>query len=185
MKFYRVVVSPNAKSNWFLDAPKTPDGEEVDPRNFCECVRWEGTENLLVPSATGAPGRFILGEFDYPVLDASVATAVAKLDPSVQFIPLSIAGRRGHGILNVLRSVECIDEDGSEFDRFQATGSRPDLAGEYSTFYRMRLDPTKIPKCAHIFRIAGYEIAMIVSELMKHVLVREKGDDGIVFMPVT
>lgn len=184
MGFYRVVLDAKAETTWFLPAPQTFHGEEIDPRVFGECVKWEGAENLQVSSMSGTPARFALGEFDYPVLDTSVANAVEELDPCVQLIPLSISGRRGHVILNVLRSVECVDEDRSEFDRFLTTGSRPDLAGQYKVFYRLCLSSRAIPDGAHIFRLAGYEIALIVSETMRTTLMEVKGDDGIAFVSV-
>jgi hypothetical protein len=43
MQFHRVVTNPAAKKLWCLDAPEATDGEEVDPRNFCECGPWESS----------------------------------------------------------------------------------------------------------------------------------------------
>ena len=186
MRLYEVVFDPSAEDVWFLDAPQTSDGDEVDPRIFRSCTRWQGRGNLLVPNFTGAQAHFALGEFDYPVVEASLAAAIKELDSEVQLVPLSIAGRSGtHVILNALRSLECIDEEASEFDRFTVTGSRPDLAGHYKVFYRLRLHPTVVPENAHIFRVARYEIAMIVSQTMKELLTEKGGDDGIKFIPVT
>jgi hypothetical protein len=88
-------------------------------------------------------------------------------------------------ILNVLRSLECMDEEASEFDRFTLTGSRPDLAGQYKTFYKLRLHPAVVPEDAHIFRVARYEVAMIVSPAMKELLKKERGNDGIAFVRVS
>ena len=186
MKLYEVVFNPKAENVWFLDGPQTSDGNEVDPRIFRNCTRWQGHGNLLVPNFTGVEAHFALGEFDYPVVEASLAAAIEELDNEVQLIPLSIAGRgSAHVILNVLRSLECIDEEASEFDRFTVTGSRPDLAGQYKVFYRLRLHPTVVPENAHIFRVARYETAMIVSQTMKELLMKKGGDDGIMFIPVT
>jgi hypothetical protein len=181
-----VLLNPNAQNIWFLDAPQTGEGDEVDPRTFCECAKWKGCGNLLVPNVTGVPARFALGEFDYPVVEASLGAAIAEVDSEVQLVPLSVVGRSGtHVILNLLRSLECINEEASEFDTFTVTGSRPDLAGQYKTFYRLRLHPTLVPKNVHIFRVARYEVAMIVSQAMKELLMEKGGDDGIAFVRVT
>jgi hypothetical protein len=186
MSYHRVVLNPAAKGLWCLDAPRDDDGEEVDPRDFCECRRWESSGRLTADAPSGQPASLSLGDFDYPVADETVATHVEKLDSQVQLVPLKVRGKQErYLILNALRRVDCVDEEASKFDRFEQTGSRPDLAGQYKTFYRLRLHPTIIPEGVHIFRVSGYEVALVVSDEMKDLLIKVGGDDGVSFVAVT
>jgi hypothetical protein len=179
--YYRVGLNPERSDVWFIEAPMNRDGDEIDPRLFTQSKRWRPEEELFSTRPSGEPARFALGEFDCPIVDSEVGRAIASRDEHVQLIPLSIGSSANYAILNALRLVRCIDEQGSEFERFTKASSRPDLTGQFKVFYQLRLDRRKIPADAHIFRLTDFTLALIISEEMKQLLHTIAADDGISF----
>lgn len=80
---------------------------------------------------------------------------------------ISKASVSGFFIMAVSREVDCIDEDVSEFQKFEVNDPvRPDKAGEYRGFFKMVVNPDKC--IGHdIFRIKDFSIAIVVSDLVK------------------
>ncbi|WP_447971890.1 imm11 family protein [Nitrospira sp. M1] len=67
----------------------------------------------------------------------------------------------------IKKSVDCVDENKSEFQKFEQNDPvRPDKAGEYRAFMKLRLDANKIVDVA-IFRLAKFETAIIINEHIK------------------
>lgn len=67
---------------------------------------------------------------------------------------------------NALRSVACIDQSNSIFERFDEASSRPDLGGNFKIFDRRRVHPAVVAKGAHLSRLKGYQRALIPSEAL-------------------
>ena len=88
----------------------------------------------------------------------------------VVLAPVAIEGRdvaQNYFVMIVETKVDCIDVARSKFERFAVDDPvRPDLAGQFSVFTRLILDPTRFG-AAHIFRLEGYGSALIVSEEVK------------------
>lgn len=90
--------------------------------------------------------------------------------PGIEFAKANIsegASNTDYYLMAVSNEVTCIDESQSEFDKFEMNDSiRPDLAGDYSGFFKMVVNPEL---CAEheIFRIKGFSCAIIVSRKIK------------------
>jgi hypothetical protein len=69
--------------------------------------------------------------------------------------------------LNSLRVVRCLDEQYSEFLKWTKEDHRADLAGQYRQVTKLALRASAIPADAHFFRIEGWTVALVVSELVK------------------
>lgn len=65
------------------------------------------------------------------------------------------------------KTVECVDESASEFQKFEENDPvRPDKAGDYRAFMELRLDAKKIVDI-DVFRLSKFETAVIISEKVK------------------
>lgn len=65
-----------------------------------------------------------------------------------------------------------LDEARSEFIKWTEHDHRADLAGEFRQVTKLVLARDTIPDDAHFFRIAGWEVALIVSEEVKSAMER-------------
>jgi hypothetical protein len=72
----------------------------------------------------------------------------------------------GYEILNAVCSEACLDESGSEVMKWKPEDGRPDKIGEYRMVTNLTIHPNHT-NSRHIFRIRGWEIALIVSEDLK------------------
>lgn len=169
---YDVSFDPTIEDQWFLDAPHDPDGNEIDPRTFTQGKRVVVSEGLVVPiGEPGAPLEFSFGAFDMPVVSARVGEVLEQLAPDdVQRIPVRIEGADGpYEILNVVTAIDCIDRDRTVGTVWTEADHRSDLAGEYRMIIELHLDSSRITS-SRIFRVEGWEIALIVTEDVKAAL---------------
>lgn len=157
---------------WFLDDPETADGLEIDPRDFTDGVPYRGP----VPSVAniGNPGKelaFNLGAFDMPVVSAAVAEIIWRIAPlDVQCFSIHIPGAADtYHILNAVYSLDCLDEERSEFTRWQEGDHRSDLIGQYHMISTIRIDSLRTHD-HHIFRILNWPVALLVSDTIKDAL---------------
>lgn len=183
-RFYRLLSDMKLPDRWFLRGPVGPGGTEIDPRDFTECRPLDVAGPLRIPlRRKGVELGFTLADFGMPVVWRSVVDALAELDPGAfQRFPVTVEGSGGEfDIVNVLAKVLCLDESRSEVSYFTEADGRPDLVGQYNMVLNLHVDPEVIGD-HHLFRIDGWEVAIIVSEAAKRILERAK---GAVFEPVT
>ena len=171
---------------WFLDDPMTTDGQAIDPREFTAGRPYCGPAPAV--ARIGNPGRelaFNLGAFDMPVVSAAVAEIVWRLSPrDVQLFPIDIPGAvDSYQILNAVCSLDCLDEERSEFTRWQAGDHRSDLIGQYRMISRIRVDLSRTHN-RDILRVLNFHIALLVSETIKDALV-DIPNLGVLFDPVS
>lgn len=167
---------------WFLDDPLTADGKEIDSRDFTYGLPYRGP--LPAVGQIGNAGRelaFTFGAFDMPVVSAEVANIVRQIAPlDVQCFSLSIPRAVGkYQILNAVCSLDCLDEERSEFTVWQESDHRPDLIGQYHTIPTIRIDPHRTGD-HHVFRILNWHVALLVSDTIKDALA-DIPDLGVVF----
>jgi len=98
-------------------------------------------------------------------------------------IPVEAAGQTGFAVLNCIRLLGCIDEERSEFIKWMPADHRADLAGQYRSVTRLVLNGHKIPPHAHLFRLEGWQVALMASEQLKHAMIQQ-GCFGAKFVPV-
>jgi Immunity protein family (Imm11) len=170
---------------WFLSDPQTADGEEIDARDFTEGRPYTGPAPALVP--VYQPGKevaFSLSSFDMPVVSAIVADAIQLVAPGeVEFFPVRIAGAKGqYQILNAVCRAECLDEARSEFTMWTDQDNYPEMMGNYKMISTIRIDPART-EGYHIFRIARWTLALLVSDTLKNAL-EDIPNLGVVFEPV-
>ena len=83
-------------------------------------------------------------------------------------------------VMIIETQLDCVDEERSDWRKFEVDDPvRPDLAGEYDTFFNLVVDPGKIGD-QHIFRIRKHLHSIIVSEEVKRRF-EDAGVTGAVF----
>ena len=104
-----------------------------------------------------------------PVVSKKVRDILEDID-EIAFIPVWVKGKIStteYFIMVTNEMVECVDENNSEFQKFEKNDPvRPDKAGEYRAFMKLRLDSNKIVDI-DIFRLKKFEIAVIISDTVK------------------
>jgi hypothetical protein len=184
--FYRVLGDSSKKGRWFLDEPHDEDNQIIDARQFTQGVSYHGPKPIYVPVAQeGNAVAFNLAAFDMPVVSPYIARIIreyAKND--VQCFPVMIGEEiQGFEIINVSAKLQCLDEQLSETLKWKSGDGRPDKVGQLRMVTNLRIDPQKC-RDASIFRVDGWEIALIVSDGLKAAM--ERVDDlGVIFDPVS
>ena len=164
--YYDVVDDMYIPGRWYLHDPITDEG--CEPYEFTA-----GTPVHLLSKPTieinrsGFPLDYTRTSFAVPVASPRLAEAFARIaGPDLQCIPVRVGSREGYNILVTTRLVRCIDEQRSEFMKWTEADGRPDLTGDYRMVTKLHVDTTLIPPDIHIFRILGWEVAVIVSNEM-------------------
>ncbi|MBN1208920.1 MAG: hypothetical protein JXB05_28940 [Myxococcaceae bacterium] len=175
------------RDRWELGTLKDATGTDVDSWMLKRGQPVESGGPLSVPiDRPGPPMDFSFASFDLPVVHARVATLRQELAPSdVQLLPVKVASQREKRyVLNVLRTVKCIDDAACSEVQYYAPGDMwwPERAGEYRAVHGLRIDPSKVGD-AQVFRPWGWPVVILVSEDIKSALERI-GATGTVFTEV-
>ena len=164
-EYFRLVVDPELRGTWFLDTPVTRQGASVDVWAFVTCKEYRA-HSCALRLPVGQPGRvpeFTFGALGMPVVTPLLGDRLQSLVPSdVQMIPARADNGTPVSILNVLSCVDCIDDSRTVAERWTPEDGRPEKVGEYHTIVRLIVDPTRINR--DIFRVDGWEVAIVVSE---------------------
>ena len=176
-RYFRLTDDVSIPERWELGVPVDQQGREIDdPWMFKNGVPVHVDGRLKVPiKIPGKPLDFSLAGIGVaPVVHVKVASLLKDLAPDdVQLFPVDIDGQPDQFyILNVTRTVKCIDDEASEEVSYWTPGDgRPEKVGQYEGVHGMRIDPTKVGD-ARVFRTWGWTIALIVSEELKEALER-------------
>ncbi len=185
MKYFRVLADPKSADRWFLDEPIAANHESLDARDFTQGKNYLGPDPVIVPvQRDGSRVPFNFAAFDMPVLSKELVDEIIQLAPDdiVSYPALINATIPGFEIVNVVSTVKCLDEEKSEIQWWKPEDGRPDKVGHYRMVTKLRIAPALV-QARHIFRIKGWEIALIVSEQFRD-RVAKFGPLGVVFQPV-
>jgi hypothetical protein len=158
---------------------------EIDAREFSEGRPYSGPQPSVVPIRE--PGRsvaFLLAAFDMPVVSAEVAEILQRIAPNdIQRFPITVEPDiTGFEIVNIVQKRDCIDESRSKFIKWGPDDGRPDKIGHYRQITKFSIDPSRAGE-SHLFRIQGFSVVLIASEVVKNELAKVK-DLGIVYQKV-
>jgi hypothetical protein len=172
--YYRLVQDTGVKNRWLLgDILNVNNWELLKPSNlFMEPCRYQiimdsdGVETDYTASLVyGVP--IISEKFRSLITDLPDMSRPYKGVVTEPVIVLEKETGNQYFVMITETAYDCVDEVLSEFTKYQIDDPiRPDKAGCYSGFYKMCLDPKKIGP-ANIFRIKGFQQAIIVSEEIK------------------
>ncbi len=171
MRYFKLFDDMTVANRWHLGLATGDDGSEPQ---LWDGLRLHPVPHLVVPvTHAGRVLDFSLTSFAVPVATSEIAAEVARIaGPDLQIVPIEIHGHPEMVALNAVRLIKCLDEASSEFMKWTKEDHRADLAGSYRQVTKLVLDADAVPPDAHFFRIKGWEIALIVSETVKHAMER-------------
>jgi hypothetical protein len=185
LHFYRILADPNAVDRWFLDEPVGQQGRQIDARAFLQGSRYIGPPPADVPiQRVGREVTFNLAAFDMPVVSGELGRFLLEAAPQeIELFPVTVGSTiPGFAILNVVSIQDCLDETKSNVLKWKPEDARPDKVGQYRMVTNLTIDPQRTSG-RNLFRVAGWKIALIVSEKIKAALDGSK-ELGIVFESV-
>ncbi len=188
MKFFDVRADDKRFGDrWFLDEPLSENGQAIDSRLFRYGKTYDGIAPHSVPvQQNGKRIAYNLAAFDMPVVSNEISAILRDVAGNdCEFFPVIIgASNVEMSIVNVVRRIECVDESRcEEVMKWRPEDNRPDRLGFYRSIGGLRIDSAKAAG-HHIFRIFGWEVALIVSEMIRAKLETIE-NLGIVFDEVT
>jgi len=171
MRYFDLFDDMSVKGRWHL-SEVTAAGEEVN-WPLTDGRPYQGMTRVAVEvQYPGPPLDFTLTAFGVPVASKKLAAAVrAVAKGDVEGVPARIEGHSGFEVLNVVRTVDCLDEQRSRFTIW-TDKDQPEKVGHYESVPRLRVDPKRISGDAHLFRLARWEVALVVSERLKEAMER-------------
>lgn len=166
MDYYRIVDDIRYPGRWYLGDINVPDpwnlrmGKVLDREQYKD-LQVEFDQEGRSMDLTLTDGRLV------PVVSEHFVQCLGEFMDEVQLFPVKVPGTtEKYYILVIKNALDCVDEERSDFEKFEPGNDiRPDLAGEYSGIRVLKVDPSRIDR--HIFRIAKYEVAAIVSSEVK------------------
>lgn len=183
-KFYRILVDPNATARWYLKAPVDQQGREIDARLFTRGVPFGSSSPLCVPlRRQGEEVDINFADFDMLVVSRKIIDGIASdFDLEVQRIPAEISGRIDYEIVNPLASISCIDEGESDYIKWTGNDGRPEKTGQFRMVTKLKIKKN-LPTESHLFRVAEWPVALLVSEALKESIERRHAS-GVMFSAV-
>lgn len=174
-QFYLLTDDKEIPQRWYLRGPTTPEGMKVDAREFIRGRSVELDRTLRIACRRpGEPLDFTLGDFDMPVLKNEYAAGLKRLaSQEVQVLPVLIEGiGEGYSIINITTALRCLDEGRSQVTYWPSDDPRS------IDRYRMVISPVidrEVAAGHHLFRIAGWETALVVSASVSAILEHARG----------
>jgi hypothetical protein len=169
MKYFEMDDFAEIQGRWWLKTPRDASGALIDPELF----RNGQLLNLRPPLTIsirydGEPLDWTFADFNMPVVSKRTATLLRSMcGNDFQSFDATIEGYSGDfEVINFLKVIQCLDETKSDVMFWKEEDGRSDKVGQYRQVANMRIDSSQIVN-ADIFRIAGWEIALIVSERIK------------------
>jgi len=168
MRYFELLDDVTVPGRWHLSSIHTADGSEPQLRAGIDC----NDESLRTEvSHPGVELDFCLTSFAVPVARCTLAAAMETVaDGDVQRLPIFIPNHERFEIVNVLRVIKCLDESRSEFTKWTVNDHRSDLAGQYRQVTKLKVSGEAIASNAHVFRIEGWLVGLVVSETMKQAM---------------
>lgn len=171
-RFFMLCDAVDIPGRWLLDDPVDSQNRQLDDWSFKSGhpVSIEGPLRIPIEQA-GRPLDFSETNLGIPVVHVNVASLFQELAPhDVQLIPSRIEGHPDqYFVLVVTRLIRCIDEQASRIRLWTHEDGVPHKVGQYKSVRNMRVDPARVGD-AQVFRPAGWEGILIVSEKIKSAL---------------
>lgn len=183
LDWFRLLDDIHLPDRWQLDEPVAEGAiDEIEAWQFTMATVYDDKRQLSVAVDPGRPLDFTLGAFGVPFVSIELARALGEvLGNESQFIPVDARGKSLQ-ILNALKLVDCLDENRSTFTKWGPSDGRPDKVGQYRMVTELWVDPKRAGE-GSIFRVRGWDVALIVSQTVKDVI-EAGGFDGAVFQRV-
>jgi hypothetical protein len=176
MKYFEMDDFAEIQGRWWLKTPRDASGALIDPELFCNGQLLDLRPPLTISIRyDGEPLDWTFADFDMPVVSKRTADLLRSIcGDDFQSFDATIEGYNGDfEVLNILKVIGCLDEQKSDILFWKEEDGRPDKVGQYRQVANMRIDSSQIGG-ANMFRIAGWEIALIVSEHIRRAFIDHK-----------
>lgn len=165
MKYFKLNDDISFPNRWYLG-----DVSKVDNWELATSIPEDTVSLKIEVVRDGEEMDFTLTEaYGVPIVSLKVKDALDGM-LGITFIPVQVQGKQcstEYFVLVTSEIVECVDEANSKFQMFEENDPvRPDKAGEYRAFMKLRLDVRKIIGI-DIFRLMKFEVAIVISERVK------------------
>lgn len=185
-RYYRILDDIHFPKRWYLDEPCSDD-INISAYDFTVGCFYTELPNITIKITPGVPLDFTLAAFDVPVVSKRIAESVlSAAHNDVQMIPVNILDHNGtvqYFILNAIHIIPCLHEGKSKFQKWSRKDNREDKEGAYRMVTDLIVDVDRISNI-DIFRIQGWDVPLIVSEIIKDVL-EEQDCIGAIFEAVS
>lgn len=184
MMYYQMI-DTEMRGRWHLKGLTDANGARLDPREFCNGQIISETPEMRLRSDRGEFLRvslpltlgmrndgvqldFTYGPFQIPVVTPNVIQLLRSAGvEGFQTFPARVEGvGREFSILNITERRECIDRERSRVQWWEQSDARPDKLGKPRAIYELVVARERVEGC-HLFRLEGWEIAVIVSSKVK------------------
>jgi hypothetical protein len=187
-RYFRLTDVMTSPGRWELGTPINDRGQELGSRLFMAGKPAHVDGQIQVP--VDHPGEaldFSLADAGgFPIVTKRVASVLSEMAPAdVQLFPVKVGAQpEPYFLVNVARTVKCIDDEASEEVQYWTPeDGEPERVGEYRVVAGMRIDPSKVGD-ARVFRAWGWKVVLVVSDEVKKALERT-GATGMKFTEVT
>jgi hypothetical protein len=169
MRYYKIIDDINIPNKWRLgEVNFKRDGEFWKYVRAGEIFELPDYELNISIRKQGVPINFSMADFELFIVDEKTKMMIDTKDG--QFIEVGIGDLKtltNYYILVIKNEIDCVNEIESTFDKWEVNDPiRPDKAGQYKTFYKLKIDENKIKDC-DIFRVEKYNSITIISEKLK------------------
>lgn len=184
-KYFNVTVGWVAGESLTVDRLCDDAGEPLDESTLVQCIPCRARLPLRYEARKG--GRVYdwnWGLFLLPIIRSAIAEQLLEVaGADVELVPLEVPGvEEPMSVVNILSRPDCVDElRSAEVRRFTAADGDPERVGKYKWVGGLIVDPLRVGG-ANLFRVAGYEIAMVASRRFVDVA-RRAAWTGIDFAP--
>lgn len=169
--YFRLEWDPDFPNPWWL-GKVVSETNPIDCRIFTYGVKAEISGPLQVPiTDPGTELELTFAAFSVPIATRKIADIFEKLAAEcLQRFPVRVGECSDrYEVLNVFRTFEAIDRQRSVFALWEPQDGRPDKLGTFRKFDRMLLRRDIEPP-PHLFRLSGWEVALVVSDTLMDAL---------------
>jgi len=179
MKFYKLSMKVEELENaWYLGKVVDGGGDEILSSNFTTGSIFDLSRNpnltVISTDPNGRPVDFRMTFLGVPVVSNTFGDVISKFDArSIQRIPVTVTPQySGYEILNIVEKRECLDYEKTSIDRYTHSFYPPEQIGKIKALYNIAILP-ELVKGHHIFRLAEWDVIIIVSSALKDALESE------------
>lgn len=116
---------------------------------------------------------FFMTSFGIPIFSERVSAILRpSIGADVDFVRIKLdESILNYYLLKTHEQVDCLDEVNTKaHTKWQESDGRPDKTGQYRMVYGLKINSASISKKSHVFRIKKWNVALIVSELVKEAM---------------
>jgi hypothetical protein len=185
-KYYELEDDLDMEGRWYLDGVSDKVGKRFDSRVFTYGKPIEVGPPLRISlddkdeiaeivqplkvslRRKGKRMDFTYADFDMPVVTTKIGELLGEIaGTEIQRIPVHVGFHNDeYEIINIISCISCIDTKRSEIEWWTEEDERPDKTGKPRMITELVIDPESA-RNSHIFRPNGWEVIVIVSDVIK------------------